>query len=76
MPTVLTRSEVRRVIARMEGTPRFFATLLYGTGMRISELCGLSLGDLDPEAAVVRVFGKGAKERIVPLGRPGVTAQR
>ena len=46
--------------------------LLYGTGMRISELCGLSLGDLDPESALVRVFGKGAKERIVPVGRPAL----
>jgi site-specific recombinase XerD len=48
--------------------------LLYGTGMRISELCGLSLGDVDPESALVRVFGKGAKERIVPVGRPALAA--
>jgi integrase/recombinase XerC len=44
--------------------------LLYATGMRVSELCGLDLGDLDDERQVVRVFGKGAKERTVPVGRP------
>jgi integrase/recombinase XerD len=48
--------------------------LLYGTGMRISELVGLSLGDVDLDASLARVFGKGSKERIVPLGRPAVRA--
>ena len=43
--------------------------LLYGTGIRISELCGLSLGDVDAPAGLARVFGKGAKERVVPMGR-------
>ena len=44
--------------------------LLYATGMRVSELCGLDLSDLDGERQVVRVFGKGRKERTVPVGRP------
>jgi integrase/recombinase XerC len=44
--------------------------LLYATGMRVAELCGLDLGDLDTDRQVVRVFGKGRKERTVPLGRP------
>lgn len=44
--------------------------LLYATGMRVSELCGLDLGDLDSARQVVRVFGKGSKERTVPAGRP------
>ena len=43
--------------------------VLYGTGLRISELVGLSLTDLDLEAALLRCFGKGGKERVVPLGR-------
>ena len=42
---------------------------LYGTGMRISELVGLSLTDVDLTDRLVRVFGKGSKERVVPLGR-------
>jgi integrase/recombinase XerC len=43
--------------------------VLYGGGLRVSELCGLSLGDWDRQENVVRVLGKGRKERIVPLGR-------
>ncbi len=43
--------------------------VLYGTGLRIAELVGLSLGDVDLDGALVRAFGKGRKERIVPLGR-------
>lgn len=48
--------------------------LLYGTGARVSEVSGLSFGDLDLDAALVRLFGKRSKERIVPLGRPAVRA--
>src|SRR5262249_11236754 len=44
--------------------------VLYGTGIRISELVGLSLADLDLDGALMRVFGKGSKERVVPVGRP------
>lgn len=43
--------------------------VLYGTGMRVSELVGLSLGDVDLESASLRVLGKGSKERVAPLGR-------
>ncbi len=48
--------------------------LLYGSGMRVSELCGLDIDDIDRERSTARVFGKGAKERVVPFGRPAGSA--
>jgi integrase/recombinase XerC len=47
---------------------RALLELLYGSGLRVSELCGLDLGALDLEQGSARVLGKGGKERIVPLG--------
>ncbi|WP_301109527.1 site-specific tyrosine recombinase XerD [Sporosarcina sp.] len=48
--------------------------LLYGTGMRVSELIAIDLADLHLTMGFVRVFGKGSKERIVPLGRSAIEA--
>lgn len=48
--------------------------LLYATGARVSELCGLDVDDLDRDRRTVRLFGKGAKERVVPLGAPAARA--
>jgi integrase/recombinase XerC len=48
--------------------------VLYATGIRVSELCGLDLTDLDRGRRVIRVFGKGSKERTVPLGAPALRA--
>jgi site-specific recombinase XerD len=48
--------------------------VLYATGVRIGELCGLDIDDVDREHRTVRVFGKGAKERVVPMGAPAVRA--
>lgn len=45
--------------------------VLYGSGIRVSELCGLDLGDLDTARRTLRVSGKGDKQRTVPLGEPG-----
>ena len=48
--------------------------VLYGSGIRISELVGLDLGDIDRQRSTIRVMGKGSKERIVPLGQPALKA--
>jgi site-specific recombinase XerD len=50
--------------------------VLYGSGLRVSELCGLDVDDLDLVAGAVRVVGKGRKERRVPLSEPACEALR
>jgi integrase/recombinase XerD len=75
VPKALSEAEVSQLLEAAQGVEaagyrdRAILELLYGTGMRISELCGLSLGDLDLNDRLVRVLGKGAKERILPVGR-------
>jgi len=75
LPKALSEDEVGRLLAAAVGddplSRRDLAVLevLYGTGMRVSELAGLSLGDLGSDTGLVRVLGKGDKERLVPLGR-------
>lgn len=48
--------------------------LLYATGVRVSELCGLDIDDVDFGNRVIRVLGKGGKERVVPFGKPAAEA--
>jgi integrase/recombinase XerC len=48
--------------------------LLYATGIRVGELCGLDIGDIDTSRNVLRVIGKGNKERTVPFGAPAAAA--
>ncbi|WP_442575964.1 tyrosine-type recombinase/integrase [Microbacterium sp. F51-2R] len=48
--------------------------MLYGSGIRVSELCGLDLDDIDHDRRTARVTGKGSKERVVPFGAPAAAA--
>lgn len=48
--------------------------ILYGSGLRVSEVCGLRLDDVDLNGGALRVWGKGSKQRRVPLGQPAVVA--
>tara|TARA_Y100000588_G_scaffold59644_1_gene58564 strand:- start:10432 stop:11394 length:963 start_codon:yes stop_codon:yes gene_type:complete len=50
--------------------------LMYGSGLRVSEICSLPMTSVDCEAGLARVFGKGSKERVVPVGKPAVQAIR
>lgn len=82
LPKALSEAEVEALLAAVVGDDgaarrdRAMLEVLYGSGLRISELVGLSLGDLDLDAGLARVLGKGDKERVVPLGRLSVGALR
>jgi integrase/recombinase XerC len=64
----------RRDAEALAGRDRAILELFYASGLRIGELTGLSLADLDLEQRLVRVLGKGRKERIVPVGRSAIGA--
>lgn len=76
IPKALSEAQVESLLDAVVGDDpvarrdRAILEVLYGTGCRISELVGLSLGDLDLHTARMRVFGKGSKERVVPIGTP------
>ncbi|MGW1346389.1 tyrosine recombinase XerC [Kribbella sp. NPDC002412] len=86
LPGVLGQADTRAVldaaaVAADDGSPiglRDLAImeLLYATGIRVGELCALDVDDIDPSRRVVRVFGKGRKERSVPYGVPAEEALR
>jgi integrase/recombinase XerD len=80
LPKPLSEAEVESLLASVVGSSplerrdRAILEVLYGTGIRISELVGLSLGDVDLTDRVMRVFGKGSHERVVPIGRMAADA--
>lgn len=90
LPTALTVDEAFRLMESPKGIPeesseaskqncvrdRAILELLYSSGLRVSELVGLNLNQLDPDLGIVRVMGKGRKERIVPVGVKAIDAMK
>jgi integrase/recombinase XerD len=82
LPQLPTRDEVERLLAAPEGAgaaavrDRAMLELLYATGLRVSELVGLSVNDVHLETRMLLARGKGSKERIVPVGAPAADALR
>ena len=80
IPKALTEAEVEALLGAVTGEgptalrDRAILETLYATGLRISELVGLDLSAIDLEEGFLRAFGKGAKERIVPVGHTAAAA--
>jgi len=80
LPRVLSPEEVARLLAQPDPREpeglrdRAMLELLYSSGLRVSELVGLDVGDVDLESELLRVVGKGDKERVVPVGSYAVRA--
>ena len=82
LPRTLSPAEAERLVEAAVGTTprdlrdRALVELLYGAGLRVSEAVGLERGAVDLENRLVRAFGKGSKERVVPIGRQAAEALR
>jgi integrase/recombinase XerD len=80
IPATLTEDEMARLVAAPSGggpralRDRALLELFYSSGLRVSELAALALQQIDLRAGFLRVFGKGAKERVVPVGGKACTA--
>lgn len=78
LPGVLTIEEVSNLLAQPSGTDplslrdKAMLETLYASGLRVSELIGLTFSDLNLKVGFIRCLGKGSKERIVPLGRVAI----
>jgi integrase/recombinase XerD len=79
LPKVLSFDEIERLLACPDAATDRGARdlamihLMYASGLRVSELCGLRVGDLDTKTGVVSVLGKGSKRRLVPVGEVALT---
>ncbi len=82
LPDVLSAGEVEKLLASPSGDApvslrdRAMLELLYATGLRVSELVGLRMRNINLEAGFVRTMGKGAKERVIPIGQKALEAVR
>jgi integrase/recombinase XerD len=79
IPIVCTNEEVARLIDQPDDgiygkRDRALLELAYSTGMRVSEICGLKMENIDEERRLVRIRGKGRKERLIPFGKKAYDA--
>jgi integrase/recombinase XerD len=80
LPRVLTRDEVARLLREPKGTEplalrdRALLEVMYASGLRVSEVTGLELADIDLDEGMLCARGKGSKERLVPVGRQAIAA--
>lgn len=73
LPQTLSLQEVTKMIEAADNSrDRLIMELLYGCGLRVSELTGLKVIDLDLKQGLLKCFGKGSKERFVPIGQPAI----
>jgi integrase/recombinase XerD len=77
LPNYLSLDEVERMISQGGEDPKSvrdscIVELLYSSGIRVSELCSLRLSDIFLEKRIIRVLGKGGKERLIPIGKVAV----
>jgi integrase/recombinase XerD len=82
LPTVLSFQEISKLISNTKGAEpkdlraRAIIEILYASGLRASELLSLQIDDISFTDSFIRVLGKGDKERIVPIGKPALSALR
>lgn len=77
LPKVMTIQEIETILNQdLSKLDKVIVELLYGCGLRVSELTGLKINDLDLNAKYIQCYGKGSKERIVPMGAKAVMALR
>lgn len=82
IPKFLNLEEIERIIKAPDGSrptgvrDRAMMELLYASGLRVSELCRVGVGDLNLELGVLRTMGKGEKQRLVPAGKTAILAVR
>jgi integrase/recombinase XerD len=80
IPKFLNLQDIEKILQAIETNrptglrDRAMLELLYATGLRVSELCRVGIGDLNLELGVLRTMGKGNKQRLVPAGKPAILA--
>lgn len=75
LPKVMTVQEIEQILnQKLDELHALIVELLYGCGLRVSELANINMNDIDVKSKYLQCLGKGSKERIVPLGKKAVAA--